>query len=104
MDSAKLLTVSFETTVCLIDRGDYWAARIDPFVCSLTVTPPTRPDNRAGEMMDFWLKNTPDIRPYLDSHQIPYTVDYIDDEDEETGSVKLTYSTPVKTLVGSAPR
>ncbi len=104
MGSTKLLTVSFETTVCLIDRGDYWAARIDPVCMFAYGDTAAAARQRAGEMMDFWLKNTPDIRPYLDSHQIPYTVDYIDDEDEETGSVKLTYSMPVKTLVGSAPR
>ena len=97
MVGTKLATVSFDTTVSLEDRGDYWAARIDPVCMFAYADTADGARQRAREMMDFWLKNTPDIRPYLDSHQIPYTVNYAE-EDEEPGMVRLTYSTPVKAV------
>ena len=53
MNERKTVTVSFDTMVSLEDRGDHWAARIDPL--GMFVYADTRADveKRVQDAIDF---------------------------------------------------
>ena len=74
-------TVSFDVQVTLKDRGDHWAAYIEP--PGMTVYGPTEDavDARVDDAIEFFkrhFRDDPDgvtkLRQYLDAHGVPNVV------------------------------
>ena len=70
------LLISFDALVAVEEREDYWAAQIDPI--GMVVYGDTREEveQRVSEAVEFFLKNTPDVRQYLDYHNVPHQARY----------------------------
>lgn len=85
MQNAKGARIAFTADVSLEDRGDYWAAYIEP--TGMTVYGDTKAAAiaRADQAMGFFTKHYADgdhglqkIRAYLDWHGVPSLVTYPD--------------------------
>ena len=92
MTPKKTVTIHFNAQVVLQEREDYWAAHIEPF--GMTAYGDTREDaeRRAEEGIDFCIRNSPDLRKYLDYHGVPHYV-----AEDEVGPVRRTL--PVRARV-----
>ena len=90
MTPKKNVSIRFDATVSLEQRGNQWAGHIQPF--GMTVYGKTQADveKRVQEGIDFILVHTPDVPKYLDSHNVPHDVHYIT-VDYGTGTVRRTY-------------
>lgn len=100
MEGNKDLIVSFDALVTVEERDDCWAARIDPI--GMVVYGDTRAavEERVSEAVEFFLDNTPDVRRYLDYHNIPHQVRYVlDDDTERTHCRILPVSARIKNRV-----
>ena len=85
MQNAKTARIAFTVNVSLEDRGDYWAAYMEP--PGMTVYGDTKAAaiDRVDTAMDFFTKHYADgadglqnIRAYLDWHDVPSLVTYPD--------------------------
>ena len=100
MEGSGDLIVSFDALVTVEEREACWAARIDPI--GMVVYGDTRAavEKRVSEAVEFFLKETPDVRQYLDYHNIPHQVRYvIDDDTEVTDRRILPVSARIKNRV-----
>ena len=68
------VTIHFDAVASLEQRGDHWAAYVEPL--GLTVYGDTRAEAeaRVSEGVDFFLKYAPDVPRYLASHSVPYQI------------------------------
>ena len=97
MEGSKDLIVSFDALITVEERDGCWAARIDPI--GMVVYGDTRGavEERVSQAVEFFLKNTPDVRHYLDYHKIPHQVRYaVDDDSEKTDRRILPVSARLK--------
>ena len=97
MTSKKMVTIHFTAQVTSQQRENYWAAYVEPF--AMTAYGETREDaeRRLKEGVDFFMKNAPDLRKYLDSHGVPH---YVTEDDahlpvRQTLPVTARVETPV---------
>lgn len=85
MTTPPYRNIHFEVNIALEQRGDYWAARIEPTGITVYGRTEQGAQRRAEASLEFFLKHVPDLPAYLDSHGIPYTV-----ADPEPGSTEGT--------------
>ena len=100
MEGRRDLIVSFDALVTVEERDNCWAAQIDPI--GMVVYGGTRDEVelRISEAVEFFLKNTPDVRQYLDYHNVPHQVRYaVDDVAEMTDRRILPISARVRNRV-----
>lgn len=85
MQNAKAAKIAFTADVSVEDRGDYWAAYIEP--TGMTVYGDTKAAaiDRVEQAMDFFTKHyavgddgLQKLRAYLDWHGVPSLVTYSD--------------------------
>lgn len=95
MVAGKKATIIFNATVSLEKREDRWAAYVEPFAITVYGNTREEAENRLRESIDIVVRNSPDLRGYLDSHGVPNYVT----EDETSSFICHTY--PVRAQVPS---
>lgn len=80
MDSRKAATINFDAQVHLENRGDYWAAYIEPPGTTVYGTTEAAARERVSEVLDFFVESlvgevgVERFRRYLDGHGVKNSV------------------------------
>ena len=106
MQNARSARIAFTANVSLEDRGDYWAAYIEP--SGMTVYGDTKAAaiDRVDQALDFFMKNyakgddgLQKIRAYLDWHGVPSRVIYSDmPEDDKVKRMQYPVGFPLEAV------
>ena len=104
MQNARSARIAFTVNVSLEDRGDYWAAYIEP--SGMTVYGDTKAAaiDRVDQALDFFMKNyakgddgLQKLRAYLDWHGVPSRVIYSDmPEDDKVKRMQYPVGFPLE--------
>lgn len=77
MQNARSARIAFTVSVSLTDRGDYWAAYIEPSGMTVYGDTEAAAIDRVDQAMDFFMKNyakgadgLQKLRAYLDWHDV----------------------------------
>ena len=81
MKGRKDLIISFDALVAVEERDDYWAAQIDPIGMVAYGDTREEVEQRVSEAVEFFLKNTPDLRQHLEFHNVSHHVGYASNDD-----------------------
>lgn len=101
MQNARSARIAFTVNVSLEDRGDHWAAYMEP--PGMTVYGDTKAAaiDRVDQALDFFMEDYADgddglqkLRAYLDWHNVPSRVTYSDMPDND-GIKRIQYPYPV---------
>ena len=80
MDSHKAATINFDAQVHLENRGDYWAAYIEPPGTTVYGATEAAARERVGEVLDFFVEGligevgVERFRRYLDAHGVKNSI------------------------------
>ena len=85
MATKQTVTIHFNAQITLEQRESYWAAYIEPFAMTAYGQTREEAERRAEEGLDFCVRNSPDLRKYLDFHGVPHFV-----TEDDSGPVRRT--------------
>ncbi len=68
--------VNLDFTAVKENRGDHWAAYIDPTGTTVYADDEAALDARVEQFISLFLSVAPDVMGYLHAHHVPHTVEY----------------------------
>lgn len=105
MDSQQAATINFDAQVRLENRGDYWAAYIEPPGATVYGATEAAARERVGEALDFFVESlvgevgVERFRRYLDGHGVKNSVVVHKDQSAKTRQTfPVSFSAEVATV------